>query len=691
MGVVPRGTPAPQGIRKLTLLLVKPSKYDDDGYVMRYLRGVLPSNTLATLAGLTEEVAALRQLGEIEIETVMMDEFVQKIDPARLARKYLRPGVRMVAALCGVQTNQFPRAADLALKFKAAGIPAMIGGFHVSGAIALSGGAMPGELQALLDQGITLVKGEVEACWGDLLRDALHGRLQPLYNIEARPDLTHANVPVVEPRLMKRFAYPYMATIDAGRGCPFGCTFCTIINVQGRKMRCRSAERIIDRIRRNAELQIDYYFFTDDNFARNPNWREILDGMIELRQEGFRFQFMMQVDVLAYRIPEFMEKAAAAGCSQVFIGMESINPANLEEVGKRQNKVEDFRHMIEEWHNAGIACHVGYIIGFPHDTVESVREDVRRLREEIGVDQASFFMLTPLPGSQDHVDLVRRGEWVDPDYNNFDSFHATTHHPKMSGEEWFKAYKDAWRDFYTVDAMKAALERANNWTYWGLFKNFMWYKYAALIQGAHPMVCGFVPLKDRTDRRPGFAIDPWWVHIRKRAGEALRSVRECVKLFFELQEVWLATRGRTQIQSNLDGIKRRAQEMRDRMGETTRNAGQALSRGAASMRASAEGALQRAQVAGRQAADDFSQRMDQIRTQHMPRLAPARRLLGRFHPLEINIQTRAHLNTYWKQTWAKLRRGRVFQINPFRLTLNFLRDMKLCTAFSLTFLFGYGK
>ena len=692
IGVVPRGTPPPAGIERLEVILIKPSKYDDEGYVMRFLRGVLPSNTLATLAGLTEEVVEEGTLPGVQIEILMMDETVQKIDVRKLARKYLRPGIRPVVALCGVQTNQFPRAADLASEFHKAGIAVMIGGFHVSGSIAMSKTGFPPECQALMDQGITLVKGEVEECWGDLLRDALHGRLKTYYDIVKRPDLSHANIPVVAPRLMKRFAYPYMATIDAGRGCPFSCSFCTIINVQGRKMRNRLASKIKERIRKNAELKIDYYFFTDDNFARNPNWREILDAMIDLkREDGIDFQFMMQIDVLAYHIPGFLDKAAEAGCSQVFIGMETINPDNIAAAGKRQNKVEDYRNMIDAWHAHGIACHVGYIIGFPFDTVESVREDIRRLKDEVRVDQASFFMLTPLPGSQDHVEMLERGDWLDEDYNKFDSFHPAMRHPRMTGEEWFGVYKQVWRDFYTVDSMKAILLRSNNWTYWGLFKNFLWYKYAAIIQDTHPMVCGFFPCKDRTERRPGFAIDSRWTHFRKRFREIRRAASQSLALYFEMQEVWLATRGRAQFQANIDEVKRRYDEMCDKVGESTSRAGQALSRQVASIRAGADEAWQRAGNASRQAAEDISGQLDRLRRHHGSSLAGWKRLTCKINPFSLKIQTRIPLNNYWRQTYNKLRHGRIFQINPIALTLNFWRDLKICTAFSLTFLFGFGK
>ncbi len=660
IGNVPAGVPPPHGVRSLKVLLVKPSKYDEDGYVVRYLRGVLPSNTLAALASLTEEVAARGDLGTIEIDTYLLDDGVQNVDVDALARRFLRPHVRAVAALCGVQTNQFPRAADLARRFRAAGMPVMIGGFHVSGAIATADGAMPPECQSLLDDGVAVVKGEVEGCWGDLLRDALHGSLGGFYEVATPPDLSRASVPFVDPKLLRRYAYPFMGTIDAGRGCPYRCSFCTIINVQGREMRFRQPDVILDRIRRNAGSGIDYYFFTDDNFARNPAWEPILDGLIELRRtERIDFQFMMQVDVLAYRIPGFVAKAAEAGCTQVFIGMETLNQENLAAAGKRQNKVEDYRAMIDAWHDCGIACHVGYIIGFPHDTPASVRDEVRRLRDEILVDQASFFILTPIPGSQDHRDRVLRGEPIDPDYNRFDSFQPVMSHPAMTRDEWLGAYRAAWRDFYSVDGMKSILSRANVRTYWGLFKNFAWYRYATFVEETHPMICGFFRLKARTDRRPGRAVESRWRHAARRVRETVEWARRMRTLYFELQEVWLATRGRAQFQASLDGLRKRYEDARGRLGETRARAGQALGRRVAGARSGAGNAWKRA--------------------------------LKRLDPFAVRTPTRAHLNAYWKQTYDKLRHGRLFQINPFALAFNFLRDAKLCARFNLSIMAGYGK
>jgi radical SAM superfamily enzyme YgiQ (UPF0313 family) len=530
--------------RTLTVVLIKPSRYDDDGYVVRHWRGVLPSNTLAALYALTEEAAVSGRLGPgVAVRIAAYDETVHRVAVDDVVRTHASPRAadRVVVCLVAVQTNQFPRAADLALEFRRRGLPVLIGGFHVSGILELFHDPTR-EIQELLDAGVSVVHGEVEDAWGSILKDALDGSLRPRYDITARPGLEAAPLPRIPARYMRRFAYPQMATVDVGRGCPFDCSFCSIINVQGKAMRHRDPAAIEAAVRANWKQGIDYYFFTDDNFSRNPCWEAIFDGLIRLRErEGIAIDFMMQVDALAWKIPRFVEKAARAGSSQIFIGLESIRPENLKAAGKRQNKAAEYRAMFDTWHKAGIACHVGYILGFPADTPESIARDVRDLREELQVDQASFFMLTPIPGSHDHLDMVRRGVPLDADTGNYDSFHPVMRHPRMTGEQWLDAYRAAWRDFYSFEGMREALLRSNHRTYWGLFKNFLWYR-AAMIEDAHPMITGFFRLKDRTERRRGFAVEGRWAHLRRRVPEALGQLRAYLRLFLEMEELWLQTR-----------------------------------------------------------------------------------------------------------------------------------------------------
>src|SRR5207244_8072119 len=135
--------------------------------------------------------------------------------------------------------------------FRSCGASVSVGGFHVSGSLVMLPSTPP-ELQALIDLGVTLVNGEVEDAWGDILRDAAAGRLAPLYDrIADKPDLRQAPVPCLDRATLRRFVYRHFGTLDAGRGCPFTCSFCTIINVQGRTMRGRAAATIAAAIESN--------------------------------------------------------------------------------------------------------------------------------------------------------------------------------------------------------------------------------------------------------------------------------------------------------------------------------------------------------------------------------------------------------------------------------------------------------
>ena len=319
-------------------------------------------------------------LGDVDVHVEVIDEIVTRVDPRGSGAGSGARARTVVVGLVGVQTNQFPRARDLAAQFKAEGFAVMIGGFHVSGAIAMSPGAHARpSASRRMDDGITLVQGEVEERWADLLRDAAAGRLRPLYDfLGERPDLRDKPLP----RASRRDAAQVRPARAAGRSTPAAAARSTAPSARSstsRGARCAAGARRRSSRRsgrttssRGKRAGVRHYFFTDDNFARNPEWEAIFDGLIELReQHGMAIDFMMQVDVLAPRIPRFVDKAARAGCVQVFIGMETLRDDNLDAGGKRQNKAEDYREMIAAWHRVGVVCHVGYIIGFPYDTLRA--------------------------------------------------------------------------------------------------------------------------------------------------------------------------------------------------------------------------------------------------------------------------------------------------------------------------------
>ena len=509
-------------------ILIKPSHYDDDGYVIQWLRSAMPSNSLAVLYGLAKDCSSLDVLGaDVALKVSAYDETNTRIRVGGLAARIRRDGGRGLVGLVGVQSNQFPRAMDIARQFLAENVPVCIGGFHVSGCMAMLPD-LTRELKEALDCGISLFAGEAEGGrLEQLLRDAYRGALRPIYEATSElPSIEGAPTPILPARLVRRTASGY-TSFDSGRGCPFQCSFCTIINVQGRKSRYRSADDVEQIVRANVAQNIRHFFVTDDNFARNKNWENIFDRLIDLREiEGLNIKFVLQVDTLCHKIPNFIEKAALAGVTRVFIGLESINPEALVNAKKRQNRITEYRRMVQAWRDVGTLTYAGYILGFPTDTAETVMRDIKIVQRELPVDLLEFFCLTPLPGSEDHKNLFLRGTWMDPDLNKYDAAHVTTIHPHMSREEWEHLYRLAWKTFYSPSHVETILKRAR---VSGIEREstlrymILWFYGSAVLEGIHPLEGGFLRVKFRRDRRSGLPIEGRFAFYRKYWGELVRK------------------------------------------------------------------------------------------------------------------------------------------------------------------------
>jgi len=491
--------------KKFFLELIKPSHYDEDGYVIQWVKAWIPSNSLACLYGIAQVMAEKHILGEDTEIVVNPHDEVNTVVPVRtIIRRLKANGDRGLVCLVGVQTNQFPRAVDIARQFRAQGIQVAIGGFHVSGCLAMLKDVPP-DIQEAMDLGMSIFAGEAEEHFDEVLIDADAGALKPVYNyMKVLPGLQNQ----VTPFLPDRFVHKYdgsHASFDAGRGCPFQCSFCTIINVQGRISRYRTGDDVEKIIRANYAQGIERYFISDDNFARNKNWEEIFDRMIELKEvHKIPITFLIQVDVLAHQTKNFVEKAKRAGCKRVFIGLESINPDNLTAAKKAQNRITEYRTMLQKWRSVGIISYAGFIIGFPEDTPETVRRDIEIIKRELPVDLLGFTILTPLPGSEDHKVLHDKGVWMDPDMNKYDLEHVTTAHSKMSEKVWDDLYREAWNAYYTPDHVERLMLRAvaDGIKPHGVMINSIQLHSAMKYEKVHPQQCGYLRRKVRTQRRP---------------------------------------------------------------------------------------------------------------------------------------------------------------------------------------------
>jgi hypothetical protein len=467
------------------------------------------------------------------------------VQPEKMAAEIARQGGRAFIGLVGVQSNQYPHALDLGRAFRKLGLPVCIGGFHVSGVLSMFDKPSP-ELDEATALGISVFAGEAEdGRMDEVLRDAWNGELKPIYNwLDKLPGLEGAPIPILPAPVVHRVFSRY-SSFDLGRGCPFQCSFCTIINVQGRVSRFRSADDLEQIVRANRAIGIDRFMLTDDNLARNRNWEPCFDRLIELRErEGIRIRLGVQVDALCHRIPGFIDKAIRAGVDQVFVGMESINPDTLLAAKKKQNRIAEYRELFMTWKKRGAVLFAGYIVGFPNDTKESILRDIEIIKRELPLDLLYFTQLTPLPGCEDHKNAVSRGEWMDPDLNKYDINHRVTHHPRMTDEEWDEAYRLAWETFYTREHMLTILKRAaamhdKRLTLVNRLTHFREYH---MQLGVHPLEGGAVRLRYRHDRRPGLpreGIVPfYWNYLAGLARLGVRGLVTNVHLRWHSRRFW---------------------------------------------------------------------------------------------------------------------------------------------------------
>ena len=492
--------------RCFLLVLIKPSHYDDEGYVIRWWRAMIPSNSLAAMYAIADDCAKRHVLGpDVDIATEAIDETNTRVDVTALLARFREHNNFGLVALVGVQSNQYPRALDIARPFKAAGIPVVIGGFHISGCLSMLDGRAV-DLDACRTLGVAMFAGEAEGRLDAVLRDAAEGCLAAEYNfLNDLPGLQGTPVPFLPKGQVAR-TLGLSTSFDAGRGCPYQCSFCTIINVQGRKSRFRSADDVENLVRLNWAQGIHKFFITDDNFARNREWEAIFDRLIELREQaGIPLGLMIQVDALCHKLPNFVEKAKRAGVTRVFIGLENINPDNLASAKKRQNKITEYRRMLLAWKAQGIITLAGYILGFPADTPQTIRRDIAIMQKELPVDIIEFFCLTPLPGSEDHQVLWKKGVAMETDLNQYDSEHICTAHPTMSRHEWEMIYREAWSLYYTPDHMRTLMRRmaATGGPMGSLVKVLLAFATSVRLENVHPLQAGILRLRHPSERRPG--------------------------------------------------------------------------------------------------------------------------------------------------------------------------------------------
>jgi radical SAM superfamily enzyme YgiQ (UPF0313 family) len=543
---------------KIEIVLIQPTKYNDQGYTERGLWNVMPSNSLNVMYSLTEHALASPIFDVVDKKLYGFSECIraQYQTCENIRKRYLNTspantGTLLIVMLVGVQTNQYPRAYDLAVRWREVGAKVIIGGFHVSSILndKLYGKDLHQDIKDLHNSEIIVFEGEADNSVLLILQDCLYDR-EELHYKDITPDISASPLP--------RFPADYTGqisstvTLDTSRGCVFNCSFCSIINVQGRKMRHRPVQDIIAWVENQAKEHGGKLsaFFTDDNIGRHPQFRKLCDGLEGVQNKGFKLYLFAETDIASYKNRgkkdgehelQFFERAQRAGIYRFFTGIESLTQGDLKGVSKNQNNVTDYIQFVKEAHAHNIQIHAGFIIGFPSDTPESIKRAAQELHN-IGFAQVSFFILTPIPGSRDHAQMLKNGVPMSPDWNEYDSFHPVWYgEHTMSKEQWIHTYKSAWRIFYSRENITERLKQYKDspkiqtdqiW-------QDLWYYWSIHAECKHPMLGIILRTRNRSDMRPGHHAPAWPVFYAEEVARCLRYGMEFIKTLFTFSRIAL--------------------------------------------------------------------------------------------------------------------------------------------------------
>jgi radical SAM superfamily enzyme YgiQ (UPF0313 family) len=368
------------------------------------------------------------------------DEIVQKVD------------FTMDVDLVGITANTpaAPHAYNIAAKFRARGIPVVIGGPHAT--------LLPEEVKRHCD---AVVIGEGETVWPQLLADFEAGELKPFYRCTTLPDLK--NMPHPRWDLIKGRVYGKGITI-ATRGCPFNCDYCTIPAMYQRRMRYRPIPEIVEEIRVMPGRAL---IFWDDNIGANREYAKELFRAIAPFKRWWTSQATLDV---AFD-DEFMTLAADSGCKALFLGLETISQESLNTANKRHNPVHLYKEVLRRFHYYGIAVQAGTVFGFDHDDKSIFRRTVE-FYKEIALDSATISVLIPFPNTPLFRRLEAEGRILTYDWSKYNGKKDVVFQPaQMSPEELLMGMEWAARQFYSIPSIYQRMKSSKTGLWWNIVRN----------------------------------------------------------------------------------------------------------------------------------------------------------------------------------------------------------------------------
>lgn len=341
------------------------------------------------------------------------------------------------------------RAYAIADHYRARGIPVVMGGIHAT--------CRPEEVQQHTD---SVVIGEADALWPQLLDDLEQGRLQRVYQ-NSEP-VTLEQLPIAARPLCDARYYASVNAMRTSRGCPYTCKFCyQSAFYRERGVRHQPIPQIIEDI---TSMQTRHVFFLDDNLTGDKQFaKKLFTNLIPL---GITWSGAATINI--GKDMELLQLAYASGCRSLFIGFESISQANLTENGKLQNTTAAYDQLVENIHQQGIMINGSFIFGMDHDTPDVFENTVQWIVRQ-RIETATFHILTPYPGTPLFDELEQAGRIIDYDWDHYNTAHAVFQPRNMTPQELEAGYLWAYQAVYSWKNILARLpsEAALRWPYLG--------------------------------------------------------------------------------------------------------------------------------------------------------------------------------------------------------------------------------
>lgn len=394
------------------ILFIQPTQYSEDGTgLIKQKRLYLPGLAFPHLAAITPKHWQVEICLEV-IEEIPFDTDADVIGIGAMGQAVIR-------------------AKEIAAAFKKKGKTVVMGGYMPS--------MIPEFVEDVCD---SVVIGDAEISYPLLLKDFEDGCLKKIYRYPV-DELGHLPVPEYGLIINKKIAY--MLPVQAGRGCPHACSYCSIYCLYRQKYLTRPVEDVIRDIKKIKSLHYKAFFLIDDNLVGNPKFFEELCNAIK----PLNMIWATQASILLARNQKLLKLAAQSGCRILSIGIESISQQSLDSVNKKWVQADENDKMLQRVLNAGILPATEMIVGTDGDTEESIKATADFVvKNKIPVPK--FYIMTPMPGSDLYKKYKAEGRLLHEDYTRYTATDAVHRPANISPERLTELYWWLYKKVYSV-------------------------------------------------------------------------------------------------------------------------------------------------------------------------------------------------------------------------------------------------